>query len=145
MKSWFPSDHLQWQRAARLALDMQESDPPIDVAFPNLAASRSGHSRTGTGRLEGAGSGPRLRWDSSSRAYQAQPISLPSLAVPDLRPKFWRKAAIPLVIVLALLAGGAGIFLFTIGSQPPVLPPEVKSITPVRPMVETPARRRRRA
>ncbi|HEX7599804.1 MAG TPA: serine/threonine-protein kinase, partial [Polyangia bacterium] len=124
MKSWFPSDYLQWQRAARLALDMQESDPPIDVAFPNLAASRSGHSRTGTGRLEGAGSGPRLRWDSSSRAYQAQPISLPSLEVPDLRPKFWRKAAIPLVLVIALLAGGVGIFFFY-GRQPsPVLLPE---------------------
>jgi eukaryotic-like serine/threonine-protein kinase len=60
MKAWFPGDHLQWQRAARLALDMQESDPPIDVAFPNLA-SRTGHSRTGTSRPEGSGSGPKSR------------------------------------------------------------------------------------
>ena len=137
MKSWFPSDHMQWQRAARLALDMQESDPPIDVAFPNLAASRTGHSKTGTSRPEGAGSGPKVHWDSSSRAFPSQIISPPSLPMPDLRPKFWRKAAILPAIVLSILAGGVLIF-FLYGRKPSeVLIPAAQSVSPVRPMVET--------
>jgi len=136
MKSWFPSDHLQWQRAARLALDMQESDPPIDVAFPDLASSRSGHSKTGTSRPGGGGSGSKIRSDSSSRSYQSQQLLSPHPEVPDLRPKFWRKAVVPLVIVLALLAGGATIFFLYGRPSSDVLVPEAKSLTPVRPMVE---------
>jgi eukaryotic-like serine/threonine-protein kinase len=148
MKSWFPSDHLQWQRAARLALDMQESDPPIDVAFPNLAASRSGHSRSGSNRSEGTGSASKLHWDSISRSHKSQslpPLALPSLAlppphpeeVPDLRPKFWHKVAIPFAIVLSILAGGAVIF-FLYGRKPSEeLPPEAQSVSSVRPKVET--------
>jgi len=137
MKSWFPKDHLQWQRAARLALDMQESDPPIDVAFPNLAANKTGHSRTGAGRLEGSGGAAKIRSETSNRSSRS-PVGLaPMLEVPDLRPKFWRRLAIPLVIVLSLVAGGAAIF-FLMGRKPAIEPAlEAKSVTPVRPMVET--------
>jgi serine/threonine protein kinase len=137
MKSWFPKDHLQWQRAARLALDMQESDPPIDLAFPNLVASRSGHSRTGAGRLEGSGGVPKIRTESGNRLAGSPVLPAPILEVPDLRPKFFRRLAIPLVIVLALAAGGAAIF-FLLGKKPALAPTlDAKSITPVRPMVET--------
>jgi serine/threonine protein kinase len=146
MKAWFPSDHQQWQRASRLALDMQESDPPIDVAFPNLAASRSGHSRTGSNRSEGAGSASKMRWDTNSRPNKSQiipPLVLPPLAfppsspdVPNLRPKLWRKIAIPLAIVLSIFIGGAAIF-FLYGRRPAaVLTPEAQSVSAVRPKVE---------
>ena len=137
MKSWFPSDHLQWQRAARLALDMQESDPPIDVAFPNLAANRTGHSKTGASRPESSGSGNKLRAESSNRSSGPQAGQTPVLEVPDLRPKFWRRFAVPVAIVLSLAAGGAAIF-YWMGRKAPEVPPlEAQSITPVRPMVET--------
>ena len=138
MKSWFPKDHLQWQRAARLALDMQESDPPIDVAFPNLAANKTSHSRTGAGRLDGSGGvAPKLRTETSQRLGGSPVLPAPILGVPDLRPKFWRRLVIPLVIVLSLVAGGAAIF-FLIGKKPTLeLAPEAKSVTPIRPMVET--------
>ena len=95
MKSWFPSDHLQWQRAARLALDMQESDPPIEVSFPNLAASRTGHSRTGASRLEGSGSVHKSRTESSNRTAWPLPVPTSIEKVPDLRPKFFRRLCHP--------------------------------------------------
>jgi serine/threonine-protein kinase len=137
MKSWFPSDHLQWQRAARLALDMQESDPPIDVAFPNLAANRTGHSRTGAGRLEGSGSGQKSRTESSNRAQRPLTVPTPIQEAPDLRPKFFRRLAIPIAVVLALVAIGGGVYYVT-NKKPPVEPtPEAKPLAPVRPMVET--------
>jgi len=137
MKSWFPSDHMQWQRAARLALDMQESDPPIDVAFPNLAANRTGHSRTGTSRPESSGYGQKVRSESSIRSFKPQTGATPIFEVPNLRPKFGRRFAILVAIVLSLLVGGATIF-FLVGRKPPVaLPLEAKSVDPVRPLVET--------
>ena len=137
MKSWFPSDHLQWQRAARLALDMQESDPPIDVAFPNLAANKTGHSRTGASRPEGSGSGPRVRSEASSRTFKPPAGRPPIEAVPDLRPRTLSKMAVPLAVVLSVLAvGGAAYYYAT--KKPLVEPiPEEKPLAPVRPMVET--------
>jgi len=100
MKSWFPNDHLQWQRAARLALDMQESDPPIDVEFPDLA-SRSAHSRTGTSRPGTAGSGPKSR----PGPLLGGDLSLPLVQPPPSRPKTLRNLAI--ATALATAAGGA--------------------------------------
>lgn len=143
MKSWFAADHQQWQRAARLALDLQESDPPMDVAFPNLAASKTGHSRTGSSRPEGTGSGPKshgdirpdIRWDSSSHAFSAQPIApLPAIAG-DPQPSFWRRAAIP-VLLLALLAGGLAYWFGPRRNTVQVLDADNKA-APARPMVET--------
>jgi len=137
MKSWFPSDHLQWQRAARLALDMQESDPPIDVAFPNLAANKTGHSRTGASRPEGSGLGPKFRSDSSSRTFRPLGSTTPIEAVPDLRPRTLRKLAVPVAIVLSVLAASGAAYYYAT-KQPSVEPiPEDKSSAPVRPMVET--------
>ncbi len=138
MKSWFPSDHLQWQRAARLALDMQESDPPIDVAFPSLDASRTGHSRTGAGRMEGSGSGQRVGSESSHRALQPLTLPAPMQEVPDLRPKFWRHLATPMLVVLALLAVGGAVYYYQNSRTPPALPAAGdNAAAPVRPMVET--------
>jgi serine/threonine-protein kinase len=137
MKSWFPSDHLQWQRAARLALDMQESDPPIDVAFPNLGANRTGHSRTGANRLEGSGSGPKVRSENGSRSFQPVAFPTPIQAVPDLRPRTLSKLAFPMAVVLAVLAVGGAAYYYA-NQKPPVEPiPEAKPLAPVRPMVET--------
>jgi serine/threonine protein kinase len=144
MKSWFASDHQQWQRAARLALDLQESDPPMDVAFPNLAASKTGHSRTGSSRPEGAGSGPKshgdlrpdIRWDSSSRAFTAQPIApLPAIAG-DTQPSFLRRATIP-ILLLVLLAGGGLAYWFGLRKPPVQVLDADNKATPARPMVET--------
>ncbi len=138
MKSWFPSDHLQWQRAARLALDMQESDPPIDVAFPNLAANRTGHSRTGASRLEGSGSGHKVGSESGHRALQPLTLPAPLQEVPDLRPKFWRRLALPMAVVLALLAVGGAVYYYQNSRNSPVQPAlEANPAAPVRPMVET--------
>ena len=140
MKSWFPSDHLQWQRAARLALDMQESDPPIDVAFPNLAANKTGHSRTGSNRPEGSGSAPKVRTESSHRS--APPLTLPATIqdAQDLRPKTLRKVATTLAILLALAgAGGAGYYYYYLGpaKKAAMETSEPKPVAPARPMVET--------
>lgn len=103
MKSWFPSDHQQWQRAARLALDMQESDPPIDVAFPNLA-SRSAHSRTGSSRPDGLGSGPK----SHTGPLLGGDISLPLVQPPPPRPKTLRNLAIAVALAGATAGGVYG-------------------------------------
>jgi serine/threonine protein kinase len=121
MKSWFPSDHVQWQRAARLALDMQESDPPIEVAFPNLASGKSSHSRTGTSRPDDSG------------APTPPPVELP-----ELRPKSWRRVAIPLVLAAAV-AGGLLVYRSLSPSKPTdVTVTEPKPAGgPVRPTVET--------
>lgn len=137
MKSWFPSDHLQWQRAARLALDMQESDPPIDVAFPNLAANKTGHSRTGASRPGGSGSGPKVRSDSSSRAFRPPASPTPSQVVPDLRPRTLSKMAVPMVVVLAVLGVGGAAYYYATKKPSPEPVPEEKSLAPVRPRVET--------
>ncbi len=137
MKSWFPSDHLQWQRAARLALDMQESDPPIDVAFPGLAASRTGHSRTGASRLVGIGSGPKVRTDSFSRAFGPPSSPISGVDMVDLRPKPLRRFAIPAAVALAILAGVALILSLSLRNPPAVSTPETETSVPVRPMVET--------
>jgi serine/threonine protein kinase len=137
MKSWFPSDYLQWQRAARLALDMQESDPPIDIAFPNLAANKTGHSRTGASRPEGSGSGPKFRSDSSSRAFGPLGSTTPIQAVPDLRPRTLSKLAVPLAVVLSVLAAGGAAYYYATKKPSVEAIPEEKSSAPVRPMVET--------
>jgi len=137
MKSWFPSDHLQWQRAARLALDMQESDPPIDVAFPNLATNRTGHSRTGAIRPEGSGSGPKIRSESSSRPFQPGAVFPPTQPIPDLRPRTLSKIAVPMAMVLAVLAVGGAAYYFATKKTLLEPSPETRSMTPARPMVET--------
>jgi serine/threonine-protein kinase len=76
MKDWFAPDYAQWQTAARVALDMRESDPPIEMSFPDLLASRSGLSRTsssGPRALTGSGV-PRAAlspaWDSTSKVLR---------------------------------------------------------------------------
>jgi serine/threonine protein kinase len=103
MKAWFPGDHLQWQRAARLALDMQESDPPIDIAFPNLA-SRTGHSRTGTSRPDGLGSGPK----SSTGPLLHGDLSLPMVQSPAPPSNVLRNVTIALALAGAVAAGVFG-------------------------------------
>jgi len=41
MKAWFPADHQEWKRAARLALDMQDSDPPLAMHIADLQGTPS--------------------------------------------------------------------------------------------------------
>ena len=41
MKAWFPADHQEWRRAARLALDMQDSDPPLAMHIADLQGTPS--------------------------------------------------------------------------------------------------------
>jgi hypothetical protein len=139
MKAWFPTDHVQWQRAARLALDMQESDPPIDLAFPNLA-SRSGYSRTGTSKPEGLGWGPKLGSDSFSSPINSDVLPGPHLA-PATPPKTGRYIAI--AFLLAGLAAGGVLgyphlqhYLHPQALPTPTPVSEIK-VAPARPTVET--------
>jgi serine/threonine-protein kinase len=140
MKGWFPKDFAQWQRAARIALDMQETDGPIDVAFPDLAASRSGHSRTGTSRPKTAGSGPRLRWESTSRMLKSQTVPLAGEPVPDLRPKA-RRFVFPAVVALGLVAAfAAGAWYWRNKSMLGAAnapSPQVEAASSGRPRIET--------
>jgi serine/threonine protein kinase len=135
MKGWFPSDHLQWQRAARLALDMQESDPPIDMAFPELAAGRSPGSRTGSGRPGSSGSGNRNLLDGFARPVSSQIVpvaTMPTtgtLAPPRRRTGLWFG-----MILLAAAALGA-IFWFTHKPPPPPIVEPIPAAA-VRPTVE---------
>jgi serine/threonine-protein kinase len=133
MKAWFPSDHLQWQRAARLALDMQESDPPIEMAFPALAGSKSSGSKTGTSRPGSSGSGSRNRMDMAK--VSSQIIPLPSLPAPVPRPSPWRAILIAMILALVVAAGAAGYLLFYNQPQLPAVP-EAASVPPVRPTVQ---------
>lgn len=141
MKSWFPAEHVQWQRAARLALDMQESDPPIEVSFPNLSTGKSGHSHTGTGRVDGVGSAGRFHAESSSRSYQP-PLLAPIAPAPVPAPKkSWLHFAMPAGIGLSLL--GAGALALALSTRRPVVdssfeahPTEAKPAAAVRPTVE---------
>jgi serine/threonine-protein kinase len=132
MKAWFPAEHVQWQRAARLALDMQESDPPIEVAFPNLSTGRTGHSRTGVG----SGSGPRLQVDSSSRSYRPPPVSVPFPEPAPPPAKASLRLAVPVGMVLSLV-GVTALVVALSGHKPAGTPaPEVKPAAAVRPTVE---------
>jgi serine/threonine-protein kinase len=131
MKAWFPAEHVQWQRAARLALDMQESDPPIEVAFPNLSTGRTGHSRTSVG----SGSGPRLPADSNSRSFRPPSVSVaaPAPASPPTRSSL--RFALPVGIALSLLGVGA-LAVALSGRKPVVAPAELKPAGAIRPTVE---------
>jgi serine/threonine protein kinase len=134
MKSWFPSDHAQWQRAARLALDMQESDPPIDTAFPDLAVGRVPGSRTGTSRPGSSGSGNRIRSDGFGRiSSQIIPAAaMPTtgaLAPPRRRTGLW----LTLVTLLAA-ATLSGFYWFT--RKPPSAPVIEVTAPASRPTVE---------
>jgi len=137
MKSWFPSDHLQWQRAARLALDMQESDPPIDMAFPELASSRSGLSRTGTSHPGTSGSGNRNRLDMGIRGVTSQHFPLPTMPGTEQpsSPTRGRFATAGVAAVALVAAVILAVFLWE--RQPPEPTTVVPQISPsVRPTVE---------
>jgi len=136
MKSWFPNDHLQWQRAARLALDMQESDPPIEMAFPDLASSRSGGSKTGTSHPGSSGSGNRNRPEVSYRGVSSQIISRPGMPVPDLRPSPWRGLIIAGLFAVVIAAAVVVAVLFSERRLPIVPTAEPQIVAPVRPTVE---------
>jgi eukaryotic-like serine/threonine-protein kinase len=136
MKSWFPSDYAQWQRAARLALDMQESDPPIEMAFPDLASGKSGGSKTGTSRPESTGSGRNARFDSSHKGITSQVIPIPSMPAPELQLKPRSHAAAWLVVILAILAGGVAVYAFLWNKAPPVPITDSQTTPPLRPKVE---------
>jgi serine/threonine protein kinase len=137
MKSWFPSDHVQWQRAARLALDMQESDPPIDMAFPDLAASKGLGSKTGTSRPGSSGSGNRNRPDGFARGVSSQIVPMPGLPVTEGPPQSKRFAVVIGVIALLVVAAVA-IVIFSFQAKPPPPPFVSPQPTPtVRPTVET--------
>jgi eukaryotic-like serine/threonine-protein kinase len=132
MKAWFPSDHVQWQRAARLALDMQESDPPIDMAFPDLAASKAAGSRTGASRPGSSGSGKRGHPDGFHRTSQIMPMPGTDLAAPRRRGRAFLMITAGLVVAAAVLVA---IFFST--QTPPAPPVVVPAATPsVHPRVE---------
>ena len=140
MKAWFPNDHVQWQRAARLALDMQESDPPIDLTFPNLA-SRSGYSRTGTSKPEGLGWGPRLGSDSFSTPINSGVMPSPGQQALAARPKTGLYVAVALALG-ALTAGGVLGYPHLNRYLHPEAPPvptqsSDNKVVPARPTVET--------
>jgi serine/threonine-protein kinase len=125
IKAWFPAEHLQWQRAARLALDMQESDPPIEVAFPNLSTGRTEHSPTGVGPM-----------DSSSQSYRPPPVSVPFPEPAPPPAKASLRLAVPVGIVLSLV-GVTALVVALSGHKPAVTPAaEVKPTAAVRPTVE---------
>lgn len=140
MKAWFPSEHVQWQRAARLALDMQESDTPIDVAFPNLA-TRSALSRTGTSRPDSSTSRPRPDFTGSMAGYV--PISPLPQDAGQPAPSARRRALLPIALVIAAAAGVGGLLVYRGLSQgdrqTTALPADTQAKTaagPVRPTVE---------
>jgi hypothetical protein len=68
-----------------------------------------------------------------------QPAAVPPSiqAVPDLRPRTLSKIAVPMAVVLSLLAVGGTAFYYAT-KKPSLAPiPEEKSPAPARPMVET--------
>lgn len=139
MKSWFPSDHAQWQRAAKLALDMQASDPPIDVAFPDLTGSRSGHSHTGTNRQGSGLLSPRARTETSNRSPGLQippPVGLSSVITPPVANR-WRRTAVASIAAVVVMAAVL-VVVFASGRRPtvPNNNDEIKIVAPARPTVE---------
>jgi serine/threonine-protein kinase len=136
MKSWFPSDHLQWQRAARLALDMQESDPPIEMAFPDLASGKSGASKTGTSRPGSSGSGNRNRPDAAGRGVTSQIIPMPGMPATEGQSR--PKRTIVVVSAIALAIAAAVLVVVLLSTEKPPAPPIVvpQPAPTVRPTVE---------
>jgi eukaryotic-like serine/threonine-protein kinase len=131
MKAWFPSDHVQWQRATRQALDMQETDPPIELAFPDLVSGKSGGS--GSGRPGSSGSGKKLFLDSSGRG-SPQLLPLPALTAPEIQPK--RGSGIILFLLALLIAGGGSAYYYYYKPQQPPTEAVQEPPQPPRPKVE---------
>jgi eukaryotic-like serine/threonine-protein kinase len=133
MKSWFPSDHQQWQRAARMALDIQESDPPIDLTFPDLASSKSAGSRTGSGRSSSSSAARQAALAMGSQ-ISSQIVPLPSLPVPLPEPK--RRSGFWLFFLFLLLLGGGATAAYFFYWKPAETSPDVAAqpaAQPVRP------------
>lgn len=120
MKSWFAGDHLQWQRASRLALDMQETDPPMDMAFPNLAGPKSDASKAGSDTA------PAFA-DTSSRAFK--PVVPTPGAAQVVRPQLWRRALVPGAVGLAVLVTALW-FGLSSGKKGAALPPGGAALAP---------------
>jgi serine/threonine protein kinase len=135
MKSWFPTDHAQWQRAARLALDLQESDPPIDLTFPDLASGRSAGSRSGSIRPGTSGSGRRVGLELAGQ-ISSPILPVPSLPMPLMETKRRSSLGIFLLLVLLLAGSGAAAYFFYFKRLQPSLDIEPQPAQPVRPQVE---------
>ncbi len=138
MKTWYAADYAQWQTAARVALDMRESDPPIEIMFPNLMGGRASGSRSSVSNLRLTGSSIRsvpvvATWDMSSKIITPPPPPPPLLLVPKKKrrgaPFAVGVAAVALVLGLVAWLG-----LSSHGRTP--AQPAPAPAEPVRPRVE---------
>ncbi len=143
MKSWFAREHVEWQRASRFALAMNESDTRIDVAFPNLV-SHGSLSRTGTS-LPGSYY-PRLRRDATASLPGNAPLAPTPrpVAAAGLGPSpYQRLPRLALGLGLALALGGFVAYRATrvtkgdISTYHPPASHGNPATEPLRPTVET--------
>jgi len=133
MKEWFPNDFAQWQRAARLALDMEDSASPMDMSFPDLTGSKSGPLGTGSRPATGVS---KIYWESPSRVVPAQagaPLSLPVILA---RLAKYKRFLLPIASLLVLATAWLGIAAYAGRKTLPPVSPAPDSMTPSRPRIE---------
>lgn len=133
MKEWFPNDFAQWQRAARLALDMEGSDARIDVAFPDLTGSKSGNLKTGNRPITGVS---KIYWESPSRVVQSQAPASPSLHFLLAKLGKYKRFLLPLAAVLALATAWLGIVVYAGRKAAPEVAPAPLFPAPSRPKID---------
>jgi hypothetical protein len=136
MKKWFAADYRQWQTAARVALDISESDPPFEEVFPDLVSSRRTAPR-GVGKVRVTNSLQAVPVpvapETSNKLTAAPPeTQLP----PPVDAKHKRRN---LIIIASGMAAGAlclvgGIVLSTLAK--PTLAPVPVQARPLPPKVE---------
>lgn len=132
MKRWFAVDYTQWQTAARVALDMRESDPPIEVMFPDLMSGRGTGSRS-VPQLHVTGSSVRsipvaATWDTSSKIITPPPEPAVVLVPNDKR----RKLIVAGAAFAALLLGVVGYWALSPGK--PIDRPAAMQTEPPKPV-----------
>jgi serine/threonine-protein kinase len=140
MKKWFAVDYTQWQTAARVALDMRESDPPIEIMFPDLMSGRGTGSRS-LPQLKITGSSVRsipvaATWDTSSKIITPPPEPVPPLVLVPKKKR--RNLIIAGAATAAVALGLVGSMLLGSSNKPVDSPavPATMQTEPTKPRIE---------
>jgi serine/threonine protein kinase len=140
MKAWFPSDHQEWQRAARLALDMQDSDPPLSMSIAEIQGTPSAAKMSYVVQTPILTTPTPVLVPSANLHATNTQVTIPNRGVPQRLIAWfktpWRRVGI---IILLLLVNIVGLGLFLLSPAPPTLPARTAPETsvPTRPTVES--------
>ena len=135
MKSWFPAEHAQWHRAARIALDMQGSVPPIEVSVPNVSTAKTNSTTGGGNSGLGSGSVRALRSENRNHSYAPSTVGVAAPAALPPPNKSWLRFAVAAVFLPAILCTSGLVRALSAPIVPVDLVPQIKPAS-MRPKVE---------